>query len=328
MNSFMRALTVGLAALCVVLLTAGITALMSLRGNGTLTAKNLRAHILTEEEHKWLEAMHHRAPEPVDIPKVPPANETEMLSHIAEMAGAAHANQLMMRLRRQQEALDERQTYLDQQWADLQLAKAGLERMQRQVQEQERGTELANKAQSDEQARWAAAQVAEANRTQVIAEVEKGRYLEQTKLFEQMKDNAWQSLRRFPPREIARYLALMEGKKAARMMVLAQEDLDFPNAAVDINQEMLRIDLNGTTGDQQQRLATLYSFMSAQQVLPYLKASSLEDIANLLIEMGKKAPAKKVADLLEALRVQDSKREIEIRKLMESRQATAQGGVQ
>jgi len=328
MNGFMRALTVGLAAVCVVLITAGITTLMSLRGNGTLTAKNLRALILTDDEQTWLEAMHHRAPEPVDIPKTPPANESEMLSHIIEIAGAAHANQLMIRLRRQQEALDERQTYLDQQWADLQLAKAGLERLQRQVQEQEHGAELANKEQSDEQARWATAQVAEANRMQVIAEVEKARYLEQAKLFEQMKDSAWQSLRRFPPREIARYLALMEGKKAARMMVLAQEDLDFPNAAVDINREMLRIDLNGTTGDQQQRLATLYSFMSAQQVLPYLKESSLEDVANLLIEMGKKAPAKKVADVLEALRAQDSKREIEIRKLIENRQTTAQGGVQ
>ena len=33
------------------------------------------------------------------------------------------------------------------------------------------------------------------------------RYRDQAKLFEQMKDNAWQSLRRFTPREIARYWA-------------------------------------------------------------------------------------------------------------------------
>jgi hypothetical protein len=328
MNGFLRALTAGLAALCVVILTAGITALMSLRGNGTLTAQHLRPLILTEEEKVWLEGMHHRAPEPVDIPKAPAANESEMLGHIAEMAGAAQANQLMTRLRRQQEALDERQTFLDQQWADLQLAKAGLERLQRQVQEQERNSLAANKDQAEEQSRWAAAQVAEAKRMQVVAEVEKTRYLEQTKLFEQMKDNAWQSLRRFPPREIARYLALMEGKKAARMMVLAQQDAEYPNIAVDINQEMLRIDLNAATGDQLQRMATLYSFMSATEVLPYLQQSSLEDIANLLVVMGKNAPAKKVADLLEALRAQDSKREIEIRKLMEKRQATAQGGAQ
>jgi hypothetical protein len=328
MNNFLRALTAGLAALCVILIAAGVTALMTLRSNGTLTAKNLRAHILTDEERTWLESMHHRAPEPVDIPKTPPANESEMLSHIVDLAGAAHANQLMIRLRRQQETLDERQTYLDQQWTDLQLAKAGLERLQRQVQEQERHAVVANKAQSDEQARWAAAQIAEANRMQVIAEAEKMRYIEQAKLFEQMKDSAWQSLRRFTPREIARYLALMEQKKAARMMVLAQEDQDFPNVAVAINQEMLRLDLNGSTSDQLQRMATLYSFMSASQVLPYLKDSSVEETANLLIEMGKIAPVKKVADLLEALRAQDSKREMEIRKQMENRQVTAQGGVQ
>jgi flagellar motility protein MotE (MotC chaperone) len=317
MNGFIRTLAYGLAAMCIVLLVAGITAISTLRANGKLNAKALRPLVLTAEERAWLAEMHNRPSEPAEIPVEPPSNERELLAHIAEMAGAAHANQLMTRLRRQQEALDERQVHLDQQWADLQLAKAGLERLQRQVQDQERVLADQAKSQAEEHARWAAAQASEVQRMQVMAEVEKARYRDQAKLFEQMKDNAWQSLRRFTPREIARYLALMDPKKASRLLVLAQQDTEYPSVAVAIHQEMLRIDLEAATGTQVQRLATLYSFMPAERIVPYLDNASPQEVADILVAMEANTPSKKRAELMEALRRQDSRREQDIRALIE-----------
>jgi len=325
MNGFFRTLVYGLAALCIVLLVGGLTVLTSLRANGQLNAKALRSLVLTSEEQAWIEQMRHRPVEPAEIPVAPPSNEQELLAHIAEMAGAAHANQLMTRLRRQQEALDERQVHLDQQWADLHLAKAGLERLQRQVQDQERVLADQAKAQSDEHARWATAQAGEAQRMQVMAEVEKARYRDQAKLFEQMKDNAWQSLRRFTPREIARYLALMEPKKASRLLVLAQQDVEYPTVAVAIHQEMLRIDLEAASGTQIQRLATLYSFMPAERIVPYFDNASPQEVADILVAMEASTPPKKRAELMEALRKQDSRREQDIRRLIEQAQKSATG---
>lgn len=325
MNGFFRTLVYGLAAICIVMVVAGLTALSSLRASGKLNAKALRPLVLTTEEQAWLDSMRNRPPEPAEIPTSAPSNEQELLAHIAEMAGAAHANQLMTRLRRQQEALDERQVHLDQQWADLQLAKAGLERLQRQVQDQERVLADQAKFQSDEHARWAAAQAGEVQRMQVMAEVEKARYRDQAKLFEQMKDNAWQSLRRFTPREIARYLALMDPKKASRLLVLAQQDVEYPTVAVAIHQEMLRIDLEAASGTQIQRLATLYSFMPAERVLSYLDNASPQEVADILVAMEANTPAKKRAELMEALRKQDSRREQDVRSLIERARKPAPG---
>jgi flagellar motility protein MotE (MotC chaperone) len=182
------------------------------------------------------------------------------------------------------------------------------------------------KAQADEQARWAEAQASEAQRMQVMAEVEKARYRDQAKLFEQMKDNAWQSLRRFTPREIARYLALMDPKKASRLLVLAQQDQEYPTVAVAIHQEMLRIDLEAASGNQIQRLATLYSFMPADRILPYLDNASPQEVADLLVAMEATTPPKKRAELMEALRKQDSRRELDVRTLIERTQKPAAGG--
>ena len=328
MNGFFRTLVYGLAALCIVLLVGGLTALSSLRTNGKLSAKSLRPLVLSAEEQAWLENMHHRPAEPAEVPVAPASNEQELLAHIAEMAGAAHANQLMTSLRRQQDSLDERQVHLDQQWADLQLAKAGLERLQRQVQDQERALADKAKIQVEERARWAAAQANEAQRMQVMAEVEKARYRDQAKLFEQMKDSAWQSLRRFTPREIARYLALMDPKKASRLLVLAQQDQEYPTVAVAIHQEMLRIDLDGASGTQVQRLATLYSFMPAEQFVPYLDQATSQEVADILVAMETVTPVKKRAELMEILRKKDSRREQDIRQLIERTQKPAAGAAQ
>lgn len=316
MNGFIKTLVTGLAALCVLLLAAGATAVATMRADGSLSVQALRALVLTKNERERL-ALSARPQPSTDVGGARPENEQELLAHIADLANASQANQLMARLRRQQATLDERQAWLDQQWADLQLAKAGLERIQRQSQEQERKLADQVKEQEAERTRWAGAQLAEAERVQVVGQVEKARYKDQAKLFEQMKDAAWLNMRRFAPRDIARYLALMEPKKAARLLVLAQQDQELPDAATSIHREMLKLDLEGTTGEQSERLATLYSFMPADQVLSYLKASSAQDVADLLLVMEKRGLAKKRAELMEALRKEDGAREMDVRALIE-----------
>lgn len=326
MNAFISTLIHGFAALGVLLVSAIAALIVMLLMNQQLDAKALRALVLTETEREWLAARRKLADEPAPAQKaatVPTGGMTqdELVAHIADVANASHASQLVAKLKQQQQALDERQVWMDQQWSDLQLAKAGLERLGRQLGEQERKLAEQARQQEQERTRWAAAQVEEAGRIQVMGAVEKARYQDQAKLFEAMKDNAWTSLKRFPARDIARYLALMSEKKAARMLVLAQQDEETPGIAVAIHQEMLRLDLDRATGDQVERLAMLYSFMPAPQILSYLKSSSAEEVADLMRAMAAKGQVKKRAELLEALRTEDAKRELEVRRLLE------QGGV-
>jgi hypothetical protein len=336
MNGFVRTISYGLSALCLLMLACGITALVVLKRGGALSPQVLRNLVLSPEEKSYLDEARRRPPEPADNPAAAKqgASEEQLLSELADMANASHVSQLVTKLRRQQQALDERQSYLDQQWADIQLARTGLERMQRQLQEQDQAAKELAHHQDEERARWAAAQSAEASRLQVIGDIEKARYKDQAKLFEAMKDAAWGSLRRFEARDIARYLALMEPKKAAHLLVLAQADGEYPNLAVAINKEMLRLDLDNASGDQSERLAQLYSFMPAEQVLPFIKDASAEDIAAIMRAMAKGGQVKRRAELMEALRKQDGKREMEVRRLVElpaeagAGGAPAKGGVQ
>jgi hypothetical protein len=326
MNGFLRTLVAGLAALCLILVAAGVTVVVRMKSGGAFDPKALRDLVLSDEEKEWLAKMRERAPEPPPVQHQPPANEQEMLGHISEMANAAYANQLIAKLKRQQEALDERQAWIDQQYADLQLAKSGGERLQRQLQAQDQQLRERLRQEQEEHARWAAVQVAEKTRLDVLGAVEKARYKDQARLFEAMKDAAWQSLRRFDPREIARYLAFMDDKKAARILVLAQQDPDLPGIAPAIHKEMLHQDLERSTGDQLARLAQLYAFMPTEQILPFLKEAPDQEVADTLKAMAVSGQVKKRAEILEGLRAADSKRELQIRHLLEQ-DAPADGKV-
>jgi flagellar motility protein MotE (MotC chaperone) len=321
MNALAKTLVYGMAALGALLVGLLGMLLFTLNGDGALDVKAMRALVITPQEREWIAAMRKRADEPAAAKHYDEVqvgmNRDELIDRIAESANTNQAGLLVEKLKSQQQALDERQAWIDQQWSDLQLAKGSLERMQRQLAEQQKTLAEAQQKQDQERARWAAAQADEAQRVQVMGDVEKARYRDQAKLFEQMKDNAWDSLRRFPPRDIARYLALMDPKKAARMLVLAQQDPDNPNLATAIHREMLMLDLDRATGDQTDRLANLYSFMPATQILPYLKDSSPADIAALMKAMAAKGLVKKRAELMDALRQEDGKREMDVRRLLE-----------
>lgn len=327
MTGFLRTASYLLAALCILLITAGITALVGLRTAGDLSPEKLRKFILTEEEQTWLKQMAERPPEaPARHPEAEPppggVTEDELLTRIAERANADRATQVIEELRRRRLALDERQAYIDQQHAELALAKGDLERLRRQLDASRQDLEEERRHLDDDRAQWAAAQVQNTAAVQHLGEAEQVRYQQQAKLYEQMKDAAWQSLKRFEPREIAKYLALMEQKKAAKLLTIAEQDKSLPDGfTTTIHRELLKLNLEKKSTDQIQRLATLYAFMKGPEVAGYLKDSTPEEVADILIAMGDGA-TKKRAEVLEAMRTLDADKAIDVQRQLLKRMPT------
>ena len=312
MNAFIKTIAYGLAALCLVLLAAGLTALALAKQRGQLDPVALRQMVLNDEERAWLATMHTRHAEPAEAPPRG-EREDEVLSRIAELANADQASRLVADLRRQKQTLDERQAWIDQQEADLRLAKADLERVKSQLDARLRKVQEESAAQQSERQRWAEAELINRKQVDVMNKVELDRAKEQVKIFEAMKEGAWQSLRRFPPSEIARYLYLMDGKRAAKVLATAEADKENPDITLAIHRAYLRLDIDGLSGSQIQHLAQLYSFMNADGVASALRGTSLQETADVLVALG---DAKKQADILTLIRAEDPRRETELQKLL------------
>jgi hypothetical protein len=332
MNGFLRTAAFILAGLCILLVSAGIATLIGLRSAGDLSPEKLRKFVLTEEEQTWLKKMSSRPPEPPahKAESEPPAGgvtEDELLTRIAERANADRATQVIEDLRRRRLALDERQAWIDQQHAELSLAKGDLEHLRRQLDASRQETQDERRRLDEERAQWASAQVQNTAAVQQLGEAEQARYQQQAKLYEQMKDAAWQSLKRFEPREIAKYLALMEQKKAAKLLTIAELDKSVPEGfTTAIHRELLKLSLERRSPDQIQRLATLYAFMKGPEVVGYLKDSAPEEVADILIAMGEGA-TKKRAEVLEALRAVDADKALDVqRQLLKRMPASATPG--
>jgi hypothetical protein len=319
MNGFLRTAAFILAGLCILLVSAGIATLIGLRTAGDLSPEKLRKFVLTEEEQAWLRKMNSRPPEsPAHKAESEPppggVTEDELLTRIAERANADRATQVIEDLRRRRLALDERQAWIDQQHAELSLAKGDLEHLRRQLDASRQETQDERRRLDEERAQWASAQVQNTAAVQQLGEAEQVRYQQQAKLYEQMKDAAWQSLKRFEPREIAKYLALMEQKKAAKLLTIAEQDKSVPEGfTTAIHRELLKLNLERRSPDQIQRLATLYAFMKGPEVAGYLKDSAPEEIADILIAMGEGATKKRAA-VLEALRAVDADRALDVQR--------------
>lgn len=312
MNAFIKTMVVGLAALCLVLLAAALTAAVVAKKRGQLDPLALRQLVLDDEERAWLAAMHRRADEPAEAP-ARGENEEEVLSRIAELAGAGEASRLVADLRRQKQTLDERQAWIDQQEADLRLAKADLERVKSRLDVRLRQLQEETAAQQGERQRWAEAELINRKQVDVMNKVELDRAKEQVKIFESMKEGAWQSLRRFPPSEIARYLYLMDAKRAAKVLATAEADKENPDITLAIHRAYLRLDIDGLSGSQVQHLARLYSFMGAEAVASSLRGTSAQETVDVLIAMD---DPKKQADILTLIRAEDPRRETELQKLL------------
>jgi flagellar motility protein MotE (MotC chaperone) len=148
----------------------------------------------------------------------------------------------------------------------------------------------------------------------VLRGIELERAKDLAKRFELQKDDAWPGLRGKAPREIARYLALMDPKRAARLLTLAGQDREYPDLVQAIHRSWLNLDLDGLSGDQVGRLATLYAFMAAEDVADALRAESGEDAAAVIRAIG---DPKKEAAILLAIRAEDPAREAEIQTHLE-----------
>jgi hypothetical protein len=328
MESFVRTAAYLLAGLCLLLIAAGVTALVMLKGKGIVGPEQFRDLVLTKEERAWLAEMASRPDEPAERqrPEAPVpgiVSEDEVVERIARRVNVDRANEILEEMRRDRAGLDERQAWIERQNAELALARADLQRLKRQVEERDEQLREQSRTLEAERTKWALSQADAVKRTEALSALERDRYREQARIYEQMKDAAWQSLRRFEPKEIARYLKLMDGKKAAKMLTLAEQDKELPGLATSIQKAMLTIDLDEKTDDLVAHLAGLYSYMKGEQVVAYLKDSSPAEIVRILGAMT--GVQKKQAEILEALRKADPERSAEVERLMPKTPAPAAG---
>jgi hypothetical protein len=322
MNAFIRTLVYGLAALCVVIIAAGITALIGLKNAGVLTPVKIRDILLSQEERDYISQMKARPPEAPVVRETPGLDQEKLLADLAEIAGARHANALVEELRRRKDSLDERERWIEAREAEIRAARTDLARLARQLDAKRVEGSDAERVAREERARWAQMQADEVARANLATEVENARYAELAKLYELQKNDAWQTLRKLEPREVARILDRMEQKKAANLLKLAQQDPEYP-MAVALHRELMQLKPAVPTESQLKRLAQLYSFMKPEQVLPYLEGSEPQQVADLLKAMAESGSSDKDrAALLLALAKKDERRAKQVTDLLQP--ATAQ----
>jgi hypothetical protein len=308
MQAFIRTLAYGLAAICLLLVSGGVTVLVMAKSRGAFDPTRLRTILLSDEEQAWLSDYHQRGEEPPALTQRAP-DEEALLRRIAELGAADEAQRLVSTLRRQKQSMDERQAWLDRQEAELQLARADLERLRGQLDDRlasvQRETELKRK----EYAAWAADAAAETRRMDVLRGIELERAKDLAKRFELQKDDAWAGLRVKTPSEVARYLALMDPKRASRLLTLAGQDKEYPEMVQSIHRAWLALDLEGLSGDQVSHLASLYSYMAPADVAAGMRSSNAKEAAAILTAID---DPKKEAAILLAIRAEDPAREAEI----------------
>jgi flagellar motility protein MotE (MotC chaperone) len=311
MNGFLKYLIIGAAAMFVIAAVATVTALATLKGKGVITPEKVRDFLLSDEERTYIAAMKARPAEPPPVrpePAVQGIDQERLLADIAEMANARHANALVEELRRRKDTLDERERWIETREAELRAARADLARLSRQLEERRAEMTDAEKRAADERARWAAAQANEVQRVEAMREQEKARYAELAKLYELQKTDAWQTLRKLQPKEVARILDAMDPKKAAQLLKQAQQDPEYP-MAVALHRELMQLDPKASSAEQIRRLAQLYSFMKAEQILGYLAGVSPDETAEILMALP---TDKQRTELLAAIERSDEKRGREV----------------
>lgn len=317
MNPFVRVLVYGLAALCVIMLAAGITAMVQLKKAGVITPEKIRDVLITPEERSYIAQMKARPPEAPAVHETPGLDQEKLLADLAEIAGARHANALVEELRRRKDSLDERERWIEAREAEIRAARTDLARMARQLDAKRDEQSEAERKAADERARYAQLQADEVSRLRVAQDTERARYAELAKLYELQKNDAWQTLRKLEPREVARILDRMDPKKAANLLKLAQQDVEYP-IAVALHRELMQLDPQATSAEQTRRLAQLYAFMKPEQVLPYLKSSEPQQVADLLKAMAENgASDKDRAALLAALSKEDEQRAKRVADLLQ-----------
>lgn len=317
MNTFVRTLVYGLAALCLMLLVAGVVVLAGLRHNGVITPEKIRDLLISPEERAYIAEMKTRAPEPPPVREQAGIDQDKMLADLAEMANARHANALVEELRRRKDSLDERERWIEAREGELRSSRTDLARLARQLDEKREEVAAAERQAAAERARFAQAQAEAVNHEKAQTAAEKARYAELAKLYELQKNDAWLTLRKLEPKEVARILNAMDPKKAAQLMKLAQQDAEYP-MAVALHHELLTIDPGASSSEQIARLATLYSFMPADQILPYLRGAEPKEVADIINAMATAGASDKLrAGLLAAISREDERRGKQVADLIQ-----------
>lgn len=321
MSGFLRTFVIGLAALF--LLAAGMVVTVGLTAGGDIK-RVMRSFILNDDERAAIENSRKQAVEPPMIQRIGHESEDELLEALAERVGSNKISQVHAELKAKLSSLRERDAYLEQRYTEMRIAEGDLDRKARQLKRERYDVVALIKEMKSEQAEFARKQSAIVMQIQVLSEVERKRMIDQAKIFEQMKDAAWKSLRNFSASEIARYLALMDSKKAAKILSLANVDDELPSIGYDIIKQWRLIDLEGVSGDQVQRLAGLYVYMPADEVADILlRRNNVEEAATIMLEMQLQSGTKKIAALKVALQEKDPEFSAQVDRFLS--QGTAAG---
>lgn len=314
MNGFLRSFVLGLAMLFVAQLALISTVAMA--GGGPELKERLRAWVLSEEERRILKEAHNQAPEPAMIRREYVPRQEEFLQALVEQANASQINEMVKRYQQRQEGLDEREALVTQQEQALRITRADLMQRQRELRLERERLEGFNAEIAQRRDAFAREQREIESQLDAISEVEMARMQELARRYEAMKDDAWEILRNFSPREIARIVVFMSEKAGARLLKNAAEDEQKPNYAAEIHRALLTLDVEGRTGDQVERLARLYRMMKPDNAASYMLESTDEEIVRLLNAIQRIAGDKAAASITVEMMRQDPARTETIQRML------------
>ncbi len=312
MNGFTRTLFIGLGVLSILAVTFAVTLFVLFMTSDDARSR-LRNMVISAEERRALQTWRQREDEAPLLPARRDAQGYEAaLNEIAQRINETRVREMVEQLSQREAALEERSRYIDQREAELRLAQGDLLRLQRQLETLRRELRDTRHELDRRQQDFAAVQLDNHRQIQVLSDVERARAREMAETYAMMR-NPWQQLRQLAPRDIARFLALMEPKRAARILDMAVADVEMPGVSTRIHGAMLALDLDGTSGDQTRRLASLYNLMRPAQTLPFLATSEPDEVARIMAAME----ARPRAALQEALHSDDPERAVAVARAMD-----------
>ena len=171
----------------------------------------------------------------------------------------------------------------------------------------------------EERSAYAALQAEQLRQVSILGEVEQKQWQVVAERYSAMR-RPWDLMRELPVEDIAHILLFMDGKKSAKVLDVAIADQLRPELPLQIHQRLMSMDTDGLSGNQAQRLASLYQYMKPAQVLPYLEQSSTDEIAQIIQAM----PDKNQAGLLEFMQQEDPLRAQEVQ--LRLKEMTLAGG--
>lgn len=296
MSGFLRMFLLGMGYLGLLLAVGGVTLVMLLKMNGVLPEK-LRQWTLTDADRELLEKRDRSvgAPPPVD-PELIRDQADEQYRRVADQINQDSVKELLEQLAQREADLGLRGEMLDRREAEDRLRRADLARLEAGFLQHKEQVHKMLQQLAAERSEWAEFKLKEHQRYQVLREVDKAQWQANALRYQDMKE-PWALLKQLPVEDIAKILALMEGKKAARILDTAVRDQSAADLPVQLHKKMLVLDLDGLSAGQAAQLAKLYDYVGSEQVVDLLAASPAEEIVAILAYMDPKKSATVLATL-------------------------------